>query len=53
MVVVFYEESIRNPQSSDNLETLQMMETARLYGCYTHLLPVATGDPIAAAVFYS
>jgi hypothetical protein len=48
MVVVFYEESIRNPQSIDNLETLQMMETARLYGCCTHLLPVATGYPIAA-----
>lgn len=48
MVVVFYEESIRNPHSIDNLETLQMMEIARRYGCYTHLLPVATGYSIAA-----
>jgi hypothetical protein len=48
MVVVFYEASIRNPHSIDNLETLQIMETARRYGCYTHLLPVATGYTIAA-----
>jgi ATP-grasp domain, R2K clade family 3 len=48
MVVVFYDESIRNPNSIDNLETLKVVETARLYGCYTYLLPAATGYSVAA-----
>jgi hypothetical protein len=41
MVIVFYEESIHSPTSVDNLEILQIVETARLYGCRTYLLPAA------------
>jgi hypothetical protein len=48
MVVVFYDESLRNPHAIDNLETRQVVETARMYGCYTYLLPAATGYAIAA-----
>jgi ATP-grasp domain, R2K clade family 3 len=48
MVVVFYEESIRNPTAIDNRETWQVVETARMYGCYTYFLPAAIGYSIAA-----
>lgn len=48
MVIVFQEESLRNPTSVDNLETLQVAETARLYGCYTYLLSAAVGYSVAA-----
>jgi hypothetical protein len=48
MVVVFQEESLRQPNSIDNLENLQVAETARLYGCYTYLLPATIGYSVAA-----
>lgn len=48
MVVVFYDESLRHPNSIDNLETQQIVETARRYGCDTYLLPAAVGYSIAA-----
>jgi ATP-grasp domain, R2K clade family 3 len=48
MVVVFQEESLRNPNSIDNLENLQVAETARLYGCHTYLLPATIGYSVAA-----
>ncbi len=48
MVVVFYDESLRHPNSIDNLETQQIVETARRYGCETYLLPAAVGYSIAA-----
>ncbi|WP_310485338.1 ATP-grasp domain-containing protein [Chamaesiphon sp. VAR_48_metabat_403] len=48
MVVVFHDESLRNPNSIDNRETLQIVETARMYGCYTYFLPAAIGYSIAA-----
>jgi ATP-grasp domain, R2K clade family 3 len=48
VVVVFHEESLRHPNSIDNLETQQVVETARLYGCYTYFLPAKIGYSIKA-----
>lgn len=48
MVVVFQDESLRQPNSVDNLENLQVAATARLYGCYTYLLPATVGYSVAA-----
>jgi hypothetical protein len=48
MVVVFYDRSLRHPNSIDNLETQQIIATASRSGCYTYLLPAAVGYSIAA-----
>jgi ATP-grasp domain, R2K clade family 3 len=48
MVVVFHDESLRHPNSIDNLETQQVVETARLYDCYTYFLPAKIGYSIRA-----
>jgi ATP-grasp domain, R2K clade family 3 len=48
MVVVFHEESLRHPNWIDNLETVQIVETARRYGCYTYFLPAKIGYGVTA-----